>query len=197
MLSKALKTLSLSFESTAREAMSTSVALGLVAAAMMIFINMDKMSDSMKVLVGTLAILTSALFAGATAWLAYHGAMSWGSAIPIIISSIVLGAAGIASVAKGVKAFANGGFPDEGSMFIANEKGPELVGHIGGRTAVANNDMIVQAIENASYQGMVRAMSTTSSSNNVNLKIDANSNDLSRALAKSMAIEFRRQGYKI
>ena len=82
-------------------------------------------------------------------------------------------------------------------MFIANEKGPELVGNIGGRTAVANNDMIVQAIENASYRGMTMAMANNSNSNNVNLKINANSNDLSRALARSMAIEFRRQGYNI
>lgn len=41
---------------------------------------------------------------------------------------------------------AKGGFPDTGSMFIAREAGPELVGTLGNRTAVANNDQIVDGI---------------------------------------------------
>ncbi len=45
-----------------------------------------------------------------------------------------------------VSAYANGGFPSEGSLFIANEAGPELVGTMGRRTAVANNDQIIQGI---------------------------------------------------
>ena len=42
--------------------------------------------------------------------------------------------------------FANGGFPTEGQMFIAREAGAEMVGSIGRRTAVANNDQIVGGI---------------------------------------------------
>lgn len=42
--------------------------------------------------------------------------------------------------------YASGGFPDAGQMFIAREAGPELVGTIGNRTAVANNDQIVEGI---------------------------------------------------
>lgn len=42
--------------------------------------------------------------------------------------------------------FANGGFPQQGEMFIAREAGPELVGRIGSRTAVANNDQIVSGV---------------------------------------------------
>ena len=42
--------------------------------------------------------------------------------------------------------FANGGFPVTGEMFIAREAGPEMVGSIGNRTAVANNDQIVAGI---------------------------------------------------
>ncbi len=44
------------------------------------------------------------------------------------------------------QAYASGGFPTEGDLFYANEAGPELVGTIGGRTAVANNGQIVQGI---------------------------------------------------
>ena len=47
------------------------------------------------------------------------------------------------------KGFAAGGFPDTGEMFIARESGPELVGKIGSKTAVANNDQITSALTNA------------------------------------------------
>jgi len=47
---------------------------------------------------------------------------------------------------RSVSAYATGGFPDAGQMFIAREAGPELVGQIGRRTAVANNDQIVEGI---------------------------------------------------
>ena len=41
---------------------------------------------------------------------------------------------------------AEGGFPETGQMFIAREAGAEMVGNIGRRTAVANNDQIVSGI---------------------------------------------------
>ena len=43
---------------------------------------------------------------------------------------------------------AEGGFPEQGQMFIAREAGAEMVGSIGRRTAVANNDQIVTGIAN-------------------------------------------------
>ena len=43
-------------------------------------------------------------------------------------------------------AYAAGGFPSTGELFIAREAGPEMVGTVGGRTAVANNDDIVAGI---------------------------------------------------
>lgn len=50
------------------------------------------------------------------------------------------------SVSGSTRGYATGGFPDHGEMFIAREAGPELVGRIGSRTAVANNDQIVEGI---------------------------------------------------
>lgn len=47
-----------------------------------------------------------------------------------------------------IDAHADGGFPTMGDLFIANEAGPELVGTLGGHTAVANNDQIVAGIAN-------------------------------------------------
>lgn len=42
--------------------------------------------------------------------------------------------------------FEDGGFPNEGQLFIAREAGAEMVGAMRRRTAVANNDQIVEGI---------------------------------------------------
>jgi len=42
--------------------------------------------------------------------------------------------------------YADGGFVDQGQLFIAREAGAEMVGSIGRRTTVANNDQIVDGI---------------------------------------------------
>ena len=176
-----------------------SIMLVLIGGAVYIFTNMDDWSAKTKVLVGVLGTLASALIAVASAWLLYHGAMSVGTAVPIILGSVVAGVATMTSLVKGIKEFANGGFPTTGSLFIANEKGPELVGNIGGRTAVANNDMIVKGIENASYRGYVRAMQVQSQ-NKDRIEFDfsgTNDSALARLIAKPLVEELRSQGYEI
>ncbi len=50
--------------------------------------------------------------------------------------------------------YAEGGFPAVGEMFIARENGPEMIGEMGGRTAVANNDQIVSGIASGVEAGM-------------------------------------------
>ncbi len=54
---------------------------------------------------------------------------------------------------------ASGGIVNEGQMFIAREAGPELVGSIGRKTAVANNDQIISGIEAGVYRAVVAANS--------------------------------------
>ena len=56
--------------------------------------------------------------------------------------------------------FASGGFPDPGQLFIANEPGvaPELIGQIGNRAAVANNDQIVEGIKAGVFEAVSAAM---------------------------------------
>lgn len=64
-----------------------------------------------------------------------------------------------ASISYGLKArgFAEGGFPETGQFFFARESGPEMVGTIGGRTAVASNGDIVAGIAS----GVAQAGRTT------------------------------------
>ena len=50
------------------------------------------------------------------------------------------------SYPKGFYTYAKGGFPTTGQMFIAREAGPEMVGTIGNKSAVVNNEQIVAGI---------------------------------------------------
>ena len=53
-----------------------------------------------------------------------------------------------------IPTFASGGFPAAGQLFVARERGPELVGRIGSRTAVANNEQIVDAVARGVYMAL-------------------------------------------
>lgn len=55
--------------------------------------------------------------------------------------------------------FASGGFVTSGDLFMAREAGPEFVGSIGGRTAVANNDQIVEAVSDGVYRAIAPLVS--------------------------------------
>lgn len=70
--------------------------------------------------------------------------------------------------------YASGGFPDEGQLFMAREGGsPEMVGRIGNRTAVANNDQIVAAISDGVFSAVVSAMGSSGGNNTpVNIYLD-------------------------
>lgn len=50
-----------------------------------------------------------------------------------------------------------GGFPNVGELFMANEDGPEMIGKMGNRNVVANNEQIEKGIERAVVSGMARA----------------------------------------
>lgn len=73
-----------------------------------------------------------------------------------------------------IPTLATGGIVNEGQMFIAREAGPELVGSINGRTAVANNDQIVAAVSQGVYSAVVAAMGNNNGSGeqNVNVYLD-------------------------
>ena len=66
--------------------------------------------------------------------------------------------------------FATGGsIPNDGSLFIANERGAEVVANMGNRTGVMNTDQMEQAIAN----GMARALANNSQNVTVVLNGDA------------------------
>lgn len=62
----------------------------------------------------------------------------------------------VIKIAKNKFGFADGGFPDDGQLFLARESGPEFVGSMGGHTAVANNDQIVEGIREGVESAMAK-----------------------------------------
>lgn len=69
-----------------------------------------------------------------------------------------------------INSFETGGFPEDG-LFFANHN--ELVGKFtNGATAVANNEQIIKGIEGGVERGMIKAMRSGSSSQNINLYLD-------------------------
>lgn len=64
----------------------------------------------------------------------------------------------------------NGGFVNSGDMFLANENGSnEFIGRIGNRSAVANNDQIVEAVSLGVYNAVSSAMNGRN--NNMSVKV--------------------------
>ncbi len=58
-----------------------------------------------------------------------------------------------------ISMYANGGFPETGELFMARENGiNEMVGKIGNRSTVANNDQIVEAVSAGVADGVMQAM---------------------------------------
>ena len=64
----------------------------------------------------------------------------------------------------GLSWYAKGGFPESGEMFMARESGPELVGRMGSKNAVANNNQIIEGIRAGVYDAVVNALESRSQS---------------------------------
>lgn len=127
--------------------------------------------NKMEKVVSVLGLIAIGAAAAAAAVGALQSAWSLGIAAAAIVAGIVAIEASISSAQKratknakeaNIKGYADGGFVGSGQMFIARETGPEMVGSIGGRTAVANNDQIVQAVSLGVYNAVVDAMGKTS-----------------------------------
>lgn len=70
--------------------------------------------------------------------------------------------------------YAQGGFPETGQLFFANENGSaEMVGSMGGHTAVANNDQIVEGIRQGVYDAVMAANNNGGSDVSVKVYLDS------------------------
>ena len=59
-----------------------------------------------------------------------------------------------------------------GQLFVAREAGPELVANVGNKTAVMNNDQIVESVSRGVYQAVVSAMGQSGGTQVVEAKVN-------------------------
>lgn len=90
-----------------------------------------------------------------------------------------------------LKAYAQGGFPTKGDLFLANERTPEYVGSIGGQPAVANNDQIVDGIS----AGVAKAIMATGRNVNVNITADGDTEGLLNFITFKQKQKDRQYGF--
>lgn len=92
----------------------------------------------------------------------------------------------------GLQWYAKGGFPQIGEMFVARENGPEMVGRMGRRNAVANNNQIVEGIKAGVFEAVLDAFQASGAFGDkgkdkdvtVELTIKADSETLYKAVRK-------------
>jgi len=93
---------------------------------------------------------------------------------------------------KAQRGRATGGFVPRGDLFIANEMGAEMIGNIGGNTAVANNNQITEAIATATYNAMARALSENGQ--NVNIVVEGDGDKMFKVFQKKQTEYQRKTG---
>ena len=94
---------------------------------------------------------------------------------------------------KPIKKYAVGGLPNMGQMFVAREAGPELVGTLGGHTAVMNNDQIVTSVSDGVYRAVKAAMGNGQPVN-VTFKVEADSKGIFKVTQEEARQFFNRTG---
>lgn len=178
--------------------MKVTTGLGILAflsGVISLFKEWGNMTEAGKI-ISILVSITAGVVALAVALKALKG--NWAGALGI--AGLVAGSSLLVTTnLKSLKAYANGGYPEEGQLFIAREAGAEMVGSMGGRTAVANNDQIVEGISQGVYEATIRANAQVSGrkGKDIVLKIDgrelarANVGNTANALSDNYRIEFK------
>ena len=148
------------------QTVSLAVGIGLIVSGFSDLQNWGDMSGLERAST-ILKIVAGAAFLAATAIASFHTAWSVGvaaGAIAVGIAAIVASMATAQAAAKEAQAnmeipkYANGGIPSKGSLFWANEDGPELVASTsGGGSAVMN----MKQLEDAVARGFIRGFAST------------------------------------
>lgn len=97
--------------------------------------------------------------------------VSWDTASAVGQALSKLGMPGVPNFHVSWNQYAKGGFPDEGELYIARENGSEMIGRMGNKNAVANNQQIID--------GITRGVASANSQQNALLR---EQNELLRAL---------------
>lgn len=118
-----------------------------------------QMDEGTRKIVSTISILIGVLAAAISMWAAYHGAMSLGVAVPIVLGGIAAAIAGAVALtqpaeqATSTAKFADGGFT-KGNLFYAGERGPEWVGRQGNTSTIMNDTQMSDIMRRSVAEGV-------------------------------------------
>lgn len=135
----------------------------------------------------------------------YVGAMKgWGKWLPSGARAKLEGLTkgGLPGVAGGVAVSgqsylqfaAGGGVIDKGQLFIANEAGPELVGTVGGKTTVTNQDQFTQGLIDANEMVVDAVMQVVRAVNNKNFDVYMDAQKVGKSVTTYQNNAARRYG---
>jgi len=103
--------------------------------------------EDMRQIAGALTATIAAIVAATVAWMAFHGTMTVGVAVPIILAAVGVGIAGV----KAAVAMAEGGIVTKPTLALIGEAGPEAViplNHGSGGTGETNQYITVNPVIN-------------------------------------------------
>ena len=87
---------------------------------------------------------------------------------------------------KDLTHYASGGvFPRMGQLFVANERGPEMIGNFGSKSVVANNDQITEGISRGVYDAVVSAMGSNQAGSPVEMHLYLDGKEITYAVEKN------------
>ena len=104
--------------------------------------------EDMRAIAGALTASIAAIVAATIAWMAFHGTMTLGVAIPIILAAVGVGIAGV----KAAVAMAEGGVVDKPTYALIGEAGPEIVMPLNRYEAMHKPDSTANTTTNNSPQ---------------------------------------------
>jgi hypothetical protein len=134
--------------------------------------------EDLRAIAGALTATIAAIVVATIAWMAFHGTMTVGIAVPIILAAVGVGIAGI----KAAVGMAEGGVIREPTLIMAGEAGPEVytplsryesmisemsetqhfeispVIHIGNITGVLSPSQVITAVSEGTVKGTSQAI---------------------------------------
>lgn len=125
---------------------------------------LNGLTGTTRTVAGAIATLTGLVVAGAVAWMAYHGTMTMGVAIPVILAALAVGAAGIKALTTETTA-ATDALSDVTSTVssISTPSVSSIPTYSGGTsgvstTYISQGGLTEGQMEMASYRGFMRAI---------------------------------------
>lgn len=166
----------LNLMSTAQKVASASASAFGIALGVGVFFLLDKLSNNSKIWVGSILAIAGAVTALAVSVMALQGSLTMGVAIPIILTSVAVGVAGLTQAIRGAKAeyFAEGGIIDTkggNALAVVNEYGKdELVySNSAGQVEVSNQRSLENSFANAMYRVLPDLLDDYCKSNSIEI----------------------------